>query len=112
MAIDEKKENTAAVQARGHVVPAVLFGPRVSEKSSRLANGSKYVFNVTKTANKIEVKRAVEKAYHVNVVQVNISNTKGKTRNFGRIAGRTAGFKKAIVTLRAGQKIEGATETI
>ena len=103
---------TVAPVAHGHVVPAILFGPRVSEKSSHLAEVGKYVFNVLKSTNKVEIKKAVEKTYKVNVTRVNILNTKGKARNFGRISGRTSGFKKAIVTLKKGQKIEGATETI
>ena len=109
---DTKPTAVAAPLASGHFVPGVLFGPRVSEKSGQLAEAGKYVFNVAKNANKVEIKKAVERSYKVNVVLVNILNTKGKTRNYGRTAGRTSGFKKAIVTLKKGQKIEGATETI
>lgn len=106
------KTATAAAVVHGHVVPAVLLGPRVSEKSAKQTESGKYVFNVIKAANKVEIKKAVEKAYKVNVTQVNILNTKGKVRNTGRMSGKTSGFKKAIVTLKKGQKIEGATETI
>ncbi|MDE2311981.1 MAG: 50S ribosomal protein L23 [Patescibacteria group bacterium] len=90
----------------------VLWGPRVSEKSGRLTESGKYVFNVAKSANKVEIKKAVEKAYHVNVTQVNIINNKAKARNYGRAVGHTSPFKKAVITLKKGQKIEGATETI
>lgn len=106
----ESKTSSSQTSLSGH--PSVLFGPRLSEKSSKLADSGKYVFNVRKSANKIEIKKAVEIAFKVNVTQVNILNTQGKTRNSGRVAGRTSGFRKAIVTLKAGQKIEGATETI
>lgn len=109
----EEQTNAAPALATGpKSVPMVLLGSRLSEKSARLIQTGKYVFNVTKNANKVEIKKAVERAYKVNVVQVNILNTKGKVKNFGRIAGKTAGFKKAVVTLKQGQKIEGATETI
>jgi len=115
--IAEKQETkpaatSAAASAVAAGIPMVLLGPRVSEKAGKLAESGKYVFNVIKAANKVEIKKAVERAYKVNVMLVNILNTKGKTRNSGRIAGRTSGFKKAIVTLKKGQKIEGATETI
>ena len=63
-------------------------------------------------SNKVEVKKAVEAAYKVKVTQVNIITNQGKSRNFGRTSGMTSGFKKAIVTLRKGDKIEGMTETI
>ena len=108
----EEKKVPAAASAHGHIVPEALFGPRLSEKSSRLAQAGKYVFNVGRSANKVEIKKAVEKAYKVNVIRVNILNTKGKTRVYGRTSGKTSPFKKAIVTLKEGQKIEGATETI
>ena len=101
-----------AAQTASHGVPGVLFGPRVSEKAAHSADRGKYVFNVAMSANKVTIKKAVENAYRVNVVQVNILNTKGKRRNFGRTSGTTSNFKKAVVTLKAGQKIEGATETI
>lgn len=122
MAIFSKKTESQETQqaavvsssspAVGAGMPMALLGPRVSEKAGKLAEVGKYVFNIVKQANKVEIKKAVERAYKVNVIQVNILNTKGKTRSSGRIAGKTSGFKKAIVTLKAGQKIEGATETI
>lgn len=84
----------------------VLLQPRVSEKASRLATQDKYVFLVRPEANKITIKKAVESFYKVKVVMVNIVKTDGKTRNFGRTAGRTSDFKKAIVTLKKGEKIE------
>ena len=91
---------------------AVLVQPRVSEKAAKSSQSGKYVFTVARAANKVEVKKAVEQSFQVHVVKVNIINSKGKHKNVGRIAGRTSDFKKAVVTLRAGEKIEGATETI
>lgn len=109
---EEKKPVATSTAGSSSVIPTSLLGPRVSEKAAKSTEKGKYVFNVAPSANKVEVKKAVERAYKVNVTQVNILNTKGKTRNYGRTSGRTSGFKKAIVTLKAGQKIEGATETI
>jgi large subunit ribosomal protein L23 len=104
----EKKEKTS-VAASGVKVPAILVAPRISEKASHLATQNKYVFNVAKNANKVEIKKAVESAYKVKVLQVNILNTEGKHRNYGRTSGRMSDFKKAIVTLRQGDKIEMAS---
>jgi large subunit ribosomal protein L23 len=110
----EKKEPAAKVQVAGgaKVFAEILLQPRISEKSSQSVSLNKYVFNVLMSANKIEVKKAVEKVYHVKVVRVNMIKVKGKSRNFGRSKGRTSDFKKAMVTLKKGDKIEGVTETI
>ena len=83
----------------------VLVKPIISEKSYSLSPSGKYVFKVDPKANKISVRKAVEKLYGVNVVMVNIMNVRGKSRTFGRIAGKTSAWKKAIVTLKDGQNI-------
>lgn len=93
-------------------IPTVLVQPRISEKAGHLASLNKYVFKVLPTTNKVEVKKAVESFYKVRVTQVNIVTNKGKSRNFGRTSGRTSAFKKAIVTLKAGDKIEGLTDVV
>lgn len=93
-------------------IPTILVQPRISEKAGHLVSLNKYVFEIAKAANKVEVKKAVESAYKVRVTQVNIVNNQGKKRNFGRISGRTQAFKKAIVTLKKGDKIEGLTDVV
>jgi len=93
-------------------IPSVLVQPRISEKAAKLAQIDKYVFKVGRGANKVDVKKAVELAYKVRVLQVNMVTNLGKSRNFGQRAGRTQGFKKAIVTLRKGDKIEGLTDVV
>ena len=93
-------------------IPTVLVQPRISEKSGHLAAMNKYVFIISKDANKVEVKKAVESFYKVKVVQVNVVNNQGKARTFGKTKGRTQAFKKAIVTLKKGDKIEGLTDTV
>ena len=109
----EKESKTEVVTGQNlSKVPAVLLQPRISEKSGHLANTGKYVFKVKTSANKVEVKKAVENAYKVKVVKVNIVNNQGKARQYAQRQGRTSGFKKAVVTLKAGDKIEGLTEVI
>ena len=73
---------------------------------------NKYTFKVLKATNKVEVKKAVESFYKVKVIQVNMVNNQGKARTFGRTSGRTQAFKKAIVTLKKGDKIEGLTDVV
>jgi large subunit ribosomal protein L23 len=93
-------------------IPTILIQPRISEKSGKMAQMNKYVFLIAKAANKVEVKKAVEAAYKVKVTQVNVVNNHGKKRNFGRTKGTTSDFKKAIVTLKQGDKIEGLTDVV
>lgn len=78
----------------------------ITEKATGLANIGKYIFIVDKKANKPQVKKAIESMYKVKVDSVNIVNAKGKMKRLGRSLGKTSGFKKAIVTLRKGDKID------
>ena len=88
-----------------HAYGAIL-NPHVSEKASNFAQGQKYIFRVNMHANKIDIKQAIEKLYKVNVTKVNVQNMPAKTRHFGRRIGIKSGFRKAIITLKEGQKIE------
>lgn len=83
-----------------------LLRPVVTEKSTRLATAQKYVFAVSPTSNKIEVRRAVLALYGVRPLKVNVLNFAGKAVRYGRTTGRTKAWKKAIVTLPPGQKID------
>lgn len=67
---------------------------------------NQYAFVVDSIANKIEIKRAVELKYSVKVLEVNTLTVRGKTKRMGRFAGKRPDWKKAIVTLKAGDKIE------
>ncbi|MEK7194020.1 MAG: 50S ribosomal protein L23 [Patescibacteria group bacterium] len=78
----------------------------ITEKATDLANVGKYIFIVDRKANKPRIKKAVETMYKVKVDSVNIVNTKGKMKRLGRSLGKTSAFKKAIVTLRKGDKID------
>jgi large subunit ribosomal protein L23 len=88
------------------IAPFVLLSPHIAEKPTRLAELNQYVFKVYPKANKPLVKRAVEEVYGVEVVKVRIVNIPSKRRRLGRTVGRKKGYKKAIVTVKAGQKIE------
>lgn len=78
----------------------------ITEKAGSLAGLNKYVFIVDKQMNKPEVEKAIESMYGVKVSSINILNKKGKTRKLGKNSGKISGFKKAIVTLKEGNKIE------
>lgn len=86
----------------------VLVKPLVTEKSFKGIAKGQYVFKVSKKANKITVRNAVEKVYDVKVLRVNIISVHGKAIARGKIAGRTSDWKKAIVTLKPGQTIPQA----
>lgn len=84
----------------------VLVKPRITEKGSSLGVYNQYVFEVADQTNKIEVRKAIKKVYGVDPIKVNIINMSGKKVRYGRTEGRTKNWKKAIVTLAPGQKIE------
>lgn len=84
----------------------VLKSPVISEKSVGLVEENKYTFWVDPAANKIEIKAAVEKMFKVTVVDVRTLTVKGKMKRVGRYQGKTPDRKKAIATLKAGDKID------
>ncbi|MCD5412888.1 MAG: 50S ribosomal protein L23 [Dehalococcoidia bacterium] len=84
----------------------VLRRPVITEKNTDLMAQNKYVFEVMKRANKAQIKAAVEKAFKVRVVSVNTVMVPSKPRGYGRLKGQSPSWKKAIVTLRPGDKIE------
>jgi large subunit ribosomal protein L23 len=84
----------------------VLHRPVITEKNTELMARNKYTFEVARNANKHEVKEAVEKAFKVKVARVNMVTVPAKERGFGRLRGKTSPWKKAIVTLEPGSKIE------
>ena len=84
----------------------VLKRPLITEKTADLSMLNKYIFVVGDGANKNEVKKSVESLYGVSVMSVNIVKVPRKKRHRGRVMGWKAGFKKAIVTVKEGDKIE------
>ena len=85
----------------------VLRRPLITEKSTTLLQSQgKYAFEVAGEANKHQVKQAVEKTFNVKVTAVNMMTVPGKTRRIGRRQVLTSSWKKAMVTLKSGDKIE------
>ncbi len=84
----------------------VILSHVVTEKAERLkAEQSRYTFKVAPTANKIEVREAVERLFKVHVRDVRVMNYLGKMRRMGRFSGRRPDWKKAVVTLKQGERI-------
>jgi len=89
----------------------LLLAPVVSEKGTYIADKHNQVaFRVLQDATKPEIKAAVELMFKVEVADVQVSNVKGKEKRFGRFIGRRRNWKKAYVSLKAGQEINFAAE--
>ena len=84
----------------------ILRRPLITEKSTALQAQGKYAFEVAREANKPQIKQAVEKAFKVKVTSVNVMTVAGKRRMLGRRQLPAHPWKKAIVTLKPGDKIE------
>lgn len=85
----------------------VLKRPLLTEKTNLQSDTeNRYSFEVDRRANKLQVKEAVEKAFNVKVVAVNIMNMPSKQRRMGRQIGHRPAWKKAVVKLAAGQRIQ------
>ena len=84
----------------------IIIAPVITEKSAYANQNNVYTFKVRKDANKIAIKKAIEEAFKVKVKSVNTLNTKAKDKRVGRYTGKTKTYKKAIVTLVEGNKIE------
>jgi large subunit ribosomal protein L23 len=84
----------------------ILKTPQVTEKATGLVGQNQYVFKVWPGANKVETKKAIEGLYGVDVISVKIIKVPRKRRRLGRISGWRKGYKKAIVKIKEGQKIE------
>lgn len=87
----------------------VLRAPQISEKATFIAEkNNQIIFHVASDATKPEIKAAVEKLFKVSVDSVRVSNVKGKQKRFGRFMGSRKDWKKAYVSLAAGQEINFA----
>ena len=84
----------------------ILRKPLITEKNARLQEAGKYAFEVAANATKPQIKAAIESAYKVKVTGVNIMVVKGKEKRMGRGLYMTPDWKKALVTLKAGDKIQ------
>ena len=84
----------------------VLIRPIITEKTTLLMQENKYTFQVPLNANKVEIRKAVESIFNVKVEKVATIRVLGKTKRMGRTMGKRSDYKKAIVTLKAGETIE------
>jgi len=84
----------------------LVKNPIVTEKATAMSQDGKYVFLVVKEANKSEVKKVIEATYKVHVVDTNVINTRPKPRRVGRNISMKPGYKKIIVTLKEGEKLD------
>ena len=84
----------------------IIIAPVITEKSAHQAEQNVYTFKVASSANKIEIKKAIEAAFGVKVEKVSTLNTKAKSKRVGRYTGKTKTYKKAFVTLKDGETIE------
>ena len=84
----------------------VIIRPIITERSYDLLNDNRYTFEVAKTANKIEIRDAIENIFEVHVLSVNTLSVKAKPKRVRYAKGKTRTWKKAIVTLVEGETIE------
>jgi large subunit ribosomal protein L23 len=85
----------------------VLIGPMLTEKGTMMKEtDNKVLFRVARDANKIEIKKAVEEIFKVKVDRVRTINCKGKNKKMGRYEGKRPDWKKAIVALKEGEKLD------
>ena len=88
-----------------HLYDKILF-PMVTEKSTNLSEQNKIVFKVPTGANKVNLKKNIEKIFNVNVTKINIINKQNRTKVTRGKKVKVSGFKKAIITLKKGQSID------
>ena len=86
-----------------------ILSPMVTEKSTNLSEQNKIVFKVPTGANKINLKKNIEKIFNVNVTKINIINKQNRTKLTRGKKVKVSGFKKAIITLKKGQSIDLTT---
>jgi len=98
-----------AKKGKGRIIsqaPLILKSPQITEKATDLVKKNQYVFKVQERANKTEIKKAIENLYGVNATSVRIIKIPQKPRRLGKQRGYKSGYKKAIVKIKEGQKIE------
>jgi large subunit ribosomal protein L23 len=84
----------------------ILKRPLLTEKIANLQDTrNQYAFEVDGRANKIEIKRVIEQKFGVHVLSVRTMNMQGKMKTLGRFTGRRSGWKKAVVTIKSGEKL-------
>ncbi len=102
---DSKKQKNTTIN-KNKIAYRVLVRPLITEKATMLGTNSKYVFEVFKDANKIDIANAVEEVYGIRPISVNVVKMLGKRVRRGRTTGRRKDWKKAVVTLPKGKTIQ------
>ncbi len=88
----------------------IIKAPIITEQSTQLIESqNRYTFKVEKTANKVEIKKAIEAIFNVNVISVNTVNVLPKFKRMGKYEGYKPAYKKAVVKIAEGQKIDAFT---
>lgn len=106
MATKKTTTETKVEKQLSPLATRVLIRPRITEKAYAVNALDQYVFQVAITATKTEVKRAVEEAYGVSVVSVNMVRLQGKKKNYGQTKGKRSAVKKALVRIKKGETIQ------
>jgi len=105
--VSETKTDVPVVVFPKRTARDIILRPIVTEKSVTLSQENKYTFAVDPVANKCEIRSAIEHIFKVKVLKVNTLNVKGKPKRWGRkYEGHKSDWKKAVVTLKEGDKIE------
>ncbi|MCX6730073.1 MAG: 50S ribosomal protein L23 [Candidatus Portnoybacteria bacterium] len=102
----DRQVKKAQPKRKDSAASKLLKAPHISEKATNLSEEGKYVFKVYKNANKSEIKKTISNFYGVVVKDVNIINIRTKIKLLRGKRGEKSGYKKAIVTLEKGHKIE------
>jgi large subunit ribosomal protein L23 len=89
-----------------NILSSVIVEPIITEAATASVEENKYIFKISARANKMQVKAAIEKIYKVKVEKVNTISMPKKARSRGRIPGWKSGYRKAVVTLKEGNKID------
>ncbi|MFA5470769.1 MAG: 50S ribosomal protein L23 [Acholeplasmataceae bacterium] len=88
----------------------IIKAPIITEQSTQLIESqNRYTFKVEKSANKVEIKKAIEAIFNVNVLSVNTVNVLPKFKRMGKYEGYKSAYKKAVVKIAEGQKIDAFT---
>jgi len=102
----EPKESPRPKTKTSSIAYRILKKPHITERATDLTKINQYIFEVWPRSNKTEIRKAVEELYGVNVESVNVIKIPAKKRRLGKTSGWKKGYKKAIVKLREGEKIE------
>ncbi len=100
----KKSKNTA--DKKNSLYYNIILRPYITEKTSMMGQENKYVFVVSKDASKVDIKNAIENIFSVSVLKVSVVNVPSKKVRLGMHEGKKPGFKKAIVKLKEGDKID------